>query len=107
MVLRLDERRRLARSGDESMSATAHRLRSARFVAGVSQVQIARFGWASPDLVHVEDAEAGRVMPNYALLNFYWRRLRLTADFFETGKIHEIRVEIEDRLFAALKAQME
>lgn len=107
MVLRLEERRRLARSGDDSMDAVAHRLRAARFVASVSHAQIARSGWLGPDLAHVENAEAGLVMPDYALLSFYWRRLKLTSDFFEEGDVKDVRVDIEDRLFAALKAQLD
>lgn len=107
MVLRLDERWRLARFGDYSRAATAHRLRAARFVAGVSPVQISRSGPWAPDLTHVEAAEAGRVLPGYALEGFYWRRLKLTADFFDAGQVKDIPVEIEDRLFAALKAQIE
>lgn len=107
VVLRLEERRRLARFGEDSMAATAHRLRAARFVEGVSQVQIARSGWWSPDLAHVQAAEAARIMPDYALLSFYWRHLKLTSDFFEDGEVKDIRVDIEDRLFAALRAQIE
>jgi hypothetical protein len=89
------------------MAAMAHRLRAARFVAGVSQVQIARSGWASPDLPHVEAAEAGLVMPNSRILQFYWSKLKLTSDFFEEGDVKDIPIAIEDRLFAALKAQID
>jgi hypothetical protein len=107
MALRLELQRRLARSGDDSMAAMAHRLRASRFVAGVSQVQIARSGWASPDLAHIEAAEAGLVMPGYALEGFYWRCLKLTSDFFESGEVKDIPIAIEDRLLAALKAQID
>lgn len=107
MVLRPEERRRLAMTKDDSKAAAAHRLRAARFVAGVSQVQVSRSGWFSPDLPHVKAAEAGLVMPDYALEDFYRRRLKLTANFFDWGEIKDIPVDIEDRLFAALKAQIE
>lgn len=105
MILRPDLKRRLARSGDDSMAAMAHRLRAARFVAGVSQVQIARSGWSRPDLAHIEAAEAGLVMPNSGLLRFYWWKLKLTAEFFDEGQVKDIPFAVEGRLFAALQAE--
>lgn len=81
------------------------RLRAVRFVVGVSPVQIARSRpwFFAPDLDHVEAAEAGLVMPNYSLLGFYWRRSKLTSDFFENGELKDIQFEIEGRLFAELR----
>ena len=107
MVLRPEERQRLARFDDHSKAAAAHRLRAARFVAGVSPLQISRSGRWPPDLAHVEAAEAGLVMPNYALEDFYRRRLGLPPNFFDWGEIANIPIEIEAHLFAALKAQIE
>lgn len=105
-MLRLEERRRLARFDDESMAAAAHRLRAARFVASLSREQIAESGIIAPELAHIEAAEAGLVLPDYALETFYWRRLKLTRDFFDRGEVKDVPVEIEDMLFAALKAQL-
>ena len=96
-------RQTLAKYRDETFDAVAQRLRAARFVANVSTAEISRSGWHAPDQQHIEAAEAGRVMPNYALLSFYWRRLRLTDDFFERGVVDQIPADIEDLLFAALK----
>lgn len=107
MVLRLEERRRLAMFDDASAAACGHRLRAARYVANVSQVQVARALRWSGDLAHVEAAEAGKVPPNYGLAAFYWRRLKLSSDFFDKGEVERIPIDIEDRLFAALNDQLD
>ncbi|PIE15151.1 MAG: hypothetical protein CSA68_07315 [Rhodobacterales bacterium] len=103
MPMPLLVRQTLAKYGDETFEAVAHRLRAARFVANISKAEISRSSWYAPDLQHIEAAEAGRVMPNYALLSFYWRRLRLNDEFFERGVVDHVPADIEDLLFAALK----
>lgn len=97
-------RQKLAKYRDESFDAVAHRLRAARFVAGVSKVEISRSGLFPPALDHIEAAEAGRVMPDYILLDYYRRKLGLRDAFFEQGEVDHVPWAIEDRLFDALKS---
>ena len=96
-------RKELARFGDESPEAVAHRLRAARRVAHVAVAEIVRFRRYGLDGAHIEAAEAGLILPNYSLMSFYWHRLKLDSEFIERGDLDGIPIDIEDDLFAALK----
>lgn len=100
-----DEARRLACSDDDSFEAVALRLRAARVVAEVDPADSAITFWdPEPASDHVVAAEAGLVMPNSQLLEFYRRRLGLKSGFFEKGDLTSVGELVGDRLYEALKA---
>lgn len=99
--LNIYERRRRARTGDESLEAVAHRLRAARLAFGHSIEDLTGSrGWYDP--ASVRDAEAGKRWPEDFHTWFFRLKYEIPVEFFLEGEISLLPAPVEPRLFAQL-----
>lgn len=95
-----EDKRRLARTGDFSLSAAAVRLRAARAVAGISQEELGRHGGVKK--AAMSNAEKGSAYANRATLAYLFREHRIDFNFMIHGDFVQLPGDIQDRLFDAL-----
>lgn len=97
-----DDKRRLARTGDASKSASAFRLRAARSVSGLSQEALGEAGGVKK--AAISNSEKGLAFPTRSVLIFLHREFRIDLNFMIHGDFAQLPGDVQDRLFDALSA---
>lgn len=99
------ERRRLARTKDESLQAVALRLQAARRALNYEQSAIRMTLYPTLEqLLDVQAAEAGTMLPKHFHLDFFRFHHGIRNEFFIEGQISLLPADVELRLFALLSS---
>lgn len=98
-----EEKRRLARTNDIGLEASAIRLRAARKVAGKEQREIAREAGLRGQ-TPLSNAENGETYPSRQVLATYWQSYRIDFNFMINGDYAQLPADVQDAIFPALEA---
>jgi transcriptional regulator with XRE-family HTH domain len=99
----INEKERLARRHDDSLKACAARLSAALATTGMKQKLIAQevgIGEAA-----ISNAKSGLNYPKMPIMRWLYRGHRIDFNFLMAGEFSQLPLDVQDRLFAALKEQ--
>lgn len=97
----LEQKETLARTRDDSAEASAVRMKAVRFVAGLSQDDLAlEVGLTKGTISGIEK---GKSFPGRDLMKYFYRSHRIDFNFMITGEFSQLPSDVQDRLFEKLQ----
>ena len=98
----LEEKEKLAHTGDVGQAASAIRLIAARMFANMTQAQFADASGVRRQAL--SNMELGLSYPNRQVMKYLYRAHRLDFNFLMHGDFAQLPQDVQDRLFATLAA---
>lgn len=100
-LMNWDQKERLMLTGDSSKEAVGVRLKAARQVAGISQVEL---GNAIGKVTSaVNNMEKARSFASIDVMRYFYREHRIDFNYFIAGLYSQLPADVQDDLLAALQ----
>nr|WP_321509448.1 XRE family transcriptional regulator [uncultured Celeribacter sp.] len=100
--MNIDNKEKLARTGDVSPDAIRDRLLAARKSIGMQQKDVAAEAGVK---VTTFNSQETRGAPSIQTMRYYYRQHRIDFNFILHGDFAQLPLDVQDRLFSALYAK--
>lgn len=97
----VEDKERLARTGDMGLEAAAIRLRAAIKITGLQQKDFAEACGVKKTALN--NATAGATYPNREVMKFLFRAHRLDFNFMMHGDFAQLPGDVQERIFPAIE----
>jgi len=97
----INEKKRLALTGQMSQEACAVRLNAAFMIYGKKQIDLAE--QVKQGKTSINNQLKGRQFPSREVLAYFFEEYRIDFNFFYAGLFAQLPGDVQDQLFAALK----